>query len=251
MLKRVKGTLLGLNLLMTVPAYCPHCGVTLPPGAQFCPNCGQAVSLSGDRAIVVAPEPERARPWWLIAIPLGILAVGLITWAILSGMPFGGPQQVQTLSGADTSNTIGESAQTTETVSQIGGTTTTNAGPVVMPQPLPETTTTQPPAMLPAIVETPPATTTAMPQQPAPPPMASSAPTPSEISEDDALGRLRDFLSTNNPYSTGTDCLGLRSLGYRNHGYTIDVRDTCQSPPASLGRWRVDAVNGEVYRPSS
>jgi hypothetical protein len=169
-----------------------------------------------------------------MAIPIGILAIGLIFWAVLAGMPFGNRQeQVRTLSGVDTSNTIGESAQTTDTVAQIGGTVTTTTQP-----PLPVVQTAAPPPP-PIIIQT-------QTQPPAPPPMASSSPPPMEISEDDAVSKLHDYLATNNPDTAS--CLDIRSAGYRNHGYTLDAHDTCQSPPTSLGRWRVDAVNGEIYR---
>jgi len=235
---------------MTTPEYCPNCGAELPPGAQFCPRCGQTVVVAAEPARVV---PDRASRWWVIAIPIGIIAVALIAWAILAGMPYGSQRsQVQTLPGADTANTIGENAQTTETVSQIGGTTTTiDRGPVAVPSTQPPL---QPAPIQPAPIivqqQTPPPMTTS-PAAPAPtPPMASAstAPQPTEISEDDAVSRLRDFLARNNPYSTSADCIGLATLGERNHGYTIDVRDTCASTPNTLGRWRADAVTGEVYR---
>ena len=91
-----------------------------------------------------------------------------------------------------------------------------------------------------------------MPAAPSPdtPSPAKQPPRPAQISEDDAVSRVKSFVISNKSYDIPTDCLDVRSLGYKNVGYTLNVLDLCGPNPRTLGHWRVDAVTREVFRES-
>lgn len=191
------------------------------PGAQI----EQPVQKSVPPAAVA---PRARRPLWILAIPIAILAMGLILWAVLAGMPFGTPDtnikgsRSAATDTASSPDTIAESTVGTTTVSQIGE---------------PATSVPQQPQPKPAPAPRPPAVNTN-------PPMASAV---STISEAEAESRLRDYLLSAS--NVDGPCLDIRSLGYRNAGYTLDAVDTCATDSgAALGRWRVDAITREVFR---
>lgn len=228
---------------MAPEVFCTNCGTALPAGARFCPRCGfDTASAAAPAPPSPPPPPSRASAWWIAGVPLAIIALLLIGWAVISGMPFGSREEhVQTITQG-TSDTIGENAQTTDTVSQIGGAATTSSTPPPVAVAPPPVVTTPPP---PVVVETQPAPAPRIVVTNTNPPMAASTtPAPAEISADDAVTQLRSYLVSNNPYSVSLDCLAVRNEGYRNHGYTLEVRDTCGDE--SLGEWRVDAVTREV-----
>lgn len=64
------------------------------------------------------------------------------------------------------------------------------------------------------------------------------------------MARLTSFVISNNIYDVPKECVDVRSNGYKNVGYTLNVVDLCGPEPRSLGRWRVDAVTREVFRQS-
>lgn len=68
-----------------------------------------------------------------------------------------------------------------------------------------------------------------------------------EISEGQAIGTLRDFLSRRDLYGVPANCIGVASRGYRNVGYTLEVVDTCDAS-RMLGRWRIDSKTREIFR---
>ena len=70
------------------------------------------------------------------------------------------------------------------------------------------------------------------------------------MSEQQAQRKLADYLSTDNPYDVSADCLSVRSLGYKNVGYTLQVVSRCDGGHA-LGQWRVDSKTGEIFRQGS
>jgi hypothetical protein len=72
-----------------------------------------------------------------------------------------------------------------------------------------------------------------------------------EFSESDAISRLRVYLTSYDPYDVPRDCLSVRSDGYRDGGYALEVVDHCAAQPEALGRWRVDAVTHAISRQRS
>ena len=72
-----------------------------------------------------------------------------------------------------------------------------------------------------------------------------------QISESDAIARLKSFVISKGSYDVPGDCIDVRSLGYKNVGYTLNVVDLCGPDPRSLGYWRVDALTREVFREGS
>lgn len=71
-----------------------------------------------------------------------------------------------------------------------------------------------------------------------------------ELSEKEASSVLLEWLEGARFYSVRSSCLALKSLGYKNAGYTLEVRSRgCpgKDDDALLGRWRVDARNSELY----
>ena len=176
--------------------------------------------------------------WVLIAIA----ALGLLAWAVLSGLPFGGREPQMRRVETPAPSTIGEGSGASTTVSQIGEpapiTTTVAAPPPTIPRP-----TTIAPKPLPAPkprIETP------------QPPVVRDEPSPqsaAEISDAEATQILSRHLAATNTYDVASSCLGIRNLGYKNVGYTLEVVDRCAG--GTLGRWRVDSKTRELFRQQS
>ncbi|MEO6260123.1 MAG: hypothetical protein ABIP63_07210 [Thermoanaerobaculia bacterium] len=125
--------------------------------------------------------------------------------------------------------------------------------PIFVPQPAPGSTspvTRSTPAAQPSPRPVPPA----VPIQrtvPAPAPAPARPPSRSaELSEGEAVSRVKSFVISSKSYDIPADCVEVRSLGYKNVGYTLNVVDLCGPDPRSLGHWRVDAVTREVFRQS-
>ena len=62
------------------------------------------------------------------------------------------------------------------------------------------------------------------------------------------MERVKSLVISSKFYDIPADCIDVRSQGYRNVGYTLNVVDLCGPDPRSIGHWRVDAVTGEVFR---
>lgn len=241
---------------MSIPmAQCANCGAPLTPDAQFCSKCGTPVA---GRPVTATTRPQRST-WWIV--PSVIVGLVVIAWLVLAGLPFGREQRVVT---TETTETIAEG--TTYAPPEPTGTVVdltteeppfaTQTIPTPIPtqsiptQTVPPITQTQPaPQPPPVIVEErnvppEPVPTT---REPEPPPEE----TRDEISESEAAAALRGHLAAANPYDgVSQRCLQLRSVGYRNVGYTFSVWDSCVAGGGTrmLGRWRVDAKSGEVFR---
>lgn len=235
---------------MTTTNYCPHCGAPVPEGAQFCPRCGKTVAVAPavpppvppPVAPPVAPTPaalpaegSRRALWWIIPAALAVIAI--VIFLLLAGAPYGRDEQ-QPVTRAET-ETIGE------------GDASTAATATLIDEPPP--TATQPPPILreepPPSVIGEPATITPPPAQPreeVPPPAAAPPPRIVEISSDEAVAVLRGFVASRDYYGIGTACTAVRSTGYRNAGYDLEVHDTCTD--RLLGLWRVDAKTREIFR---
>jgi hypothetical protein len=242
---------------------CANCAAPLPPTAAFCPKCGTAVAQptpagpdparpvrSVDTYGSTAPiVPARRSTWWIV--PAVIVGLVVIAWLLLAGLPFGRDERVVTTETTETiaEGTVDATPVETGTVVDFGDTAEPPFATQTAPPPA---TQTQPP---PVIVEEPPSTPAPRPA----PPTTTRAPQPpqeetrEEISESEASSTLRAHLGRANPYDgVSQRCLQIRSVGYRNAGYTFSVWDACVEGGGSrmLGRWRVDAKTREVFRQS-
>jgi type IV secretory pathway VirB10-like protein len=204
--------------------------------------------------------PARRSTWWIV--PAVIVGLVVIAWLLLAGLPFGRDERVVT---TETTETIAEGTveaaapMETGTVVDLGDTAeppfATQTAPPPATQTQPPLTQTQPATQPPPVIVAEPPSTPA--PRPAPPPTTTRAPqppqeeTPDEISESEASSTLRAHLGRANPYDgVSLGCLQIRSVGYRNAGYTFSVWDACVEGGGSrmLGRWRVDAKTREVFR---
>ena len=190
---------------------------------------------------VAAPRTSKA---WLIGVPVAILLLIGVIWALLAGMPFGtarrdaSPQVRPTAPPPVDTIAEGTSTAATGSIGDVGGVQSEQpVAPPAAPPPMisnapPGTTTTMAPPVSPSAE--PPAT-------PAPPPPKPS----SEIVETQARAILARYLDARDPYHTPGNCLVVRGTGYSNRGYAFDVFDHCQS--RRLGSWRVDSVTRELF----
>jgi hypothetical protein len=277
------GTLFATHRRMT---QCANCGTPLAPDAQFCSKCGKPVvaptpvvaapppAVTAPPPVVAAPPPRiveersygntapipvsRRSTWWIV--PAVIVALVVIAWLLLAGLPFG---REKTIVATETAETIAEGTvdrppAETGTVVDVGGTVEAPFPTQTETQTMPPITTTYPPTppatqAPPVIVEEP----VVVPPPPRPVPVQTTRepepplePVSQEISEAEATTALRRHLASSNPYDLSPNCLQIRSVGYRNVGYTFSVWDACVEGGGTrmLGRWRVDAKTSEVFR---
>ncbi|HEX9983133.1 MAG TPA: hypothetical protein VGF69_07710 [Thermoanaerobaculia bacterium] len=167
--------------------------------------------------------------------------------------------RIEELTGTDTTsiNTTTTSAAPPTTappsaappVTQYPDDTATQAPPPsATPRPAPSVTSTPrpaPPRPTPATQTPPPTTMPPSRPDPATEPAQSSSRS-GEISVSDAMSTLRSYVTSSNYYRIDSDCIAVNNLGYRNVGYTLEVRDRCED--RGLGRWRVDSKTREVFR---
>ena len=242
--------------------FCSRCGSEMAPAAQFCPRCGSpAVSVTPHPVppapVIVTPDPlpppvpapapvrsavpeERPkRSTFFIWVPIALVGLALLAWAVLSGLPFSDEPRQQAPRPVEV---VSERQVTTATVGQIGNTVddSPSSPPArVVPRPAPSR---------PADVAQP-ARTRPIPPAPVRTPVneaATRANQDGEISEPTAVGTLHSYISSRDFYGVSSECLSVSSVGYRNIGYDLAVSDKCSG--RSLGRWRVDAKTREVYR---
>lgn len=220
--------------------------------------------------------PSRGGGRWWIA-PAVVVALVLIAWLVMSGMPFGRDEDVPRVDATATETIAEGPADPPQSATLIEvppgeaddtfeiATTTTQAPP--MAAPAPNTTTVPPPSTTTA---PPPATTTTRPaapvqrppaQRPAPA-VQQPRPTPAparvvpraapseEISGEEAVATLRNYVRSRRYYPVASECIRVENRGYRNVGYTLEVWHSCAGGGASklLGRWRVDSKTREVFR---
>lgn len=158
----------------------------------------------------------------MIGVPITIVLLGLVTLALLSGMPFG---------EGDRRPDPPPVAVVEEGEARPAASSDTERPPLLVED--------TPAARRPA---------TARVQQPAQRPEArrEAAASVEEITEETALEILRSYISSRKYYDVETSCLSVGSRGYANAGYTLEVVDRCAD--RSLGRWRVDSKTREVFR---
>jgi hypothetical protein len=242
---------------------CSNCGSPLPPNAQFCPTCGFEViapvhSIGSARPPgTVAPPPGagpipvetiRAQQQWVPAEPDNsrrwIIAASVLVALVFIGVMYlifspGSDQQLE--------------RRTVETATIGEGQAPASRPSLVADEPVAPST-----APAPSGGATPTATSTDTASKPvdnsqpggsaAPFGAPQPAPEPGtvRISQADAeaivkgaaLGAYGDVAS---------DCMDVHDEGFINVGYTMMVVDRC-SGGSELGRWRVDANTGDVFR---
>lgn len=211
--------------------------------------------------------------WWIA--PALVVGAVVIAWLVLAGMPFGGREEPATAPVVDTvaeGSAPAESATLIEVPSEGGTTTTappygTQIGDNTATLTLPGSTTTQappnPPMTSGSTDSSPSAANpgTANPgANPRTVPVPTPAPVPSpkpstparapqrELSGGQAEAKMRGYAASY--YKTSPECVRVRNRGYRNAGYALEVWGTCGERSGSrlLGRWRIDAKNGEIFR---
>src|SRR5688500_10781317 len=86
--------------------FCAACGTAIPSGAQFWPQCGVKVAAPVVPTPVVpapvvpgpvvapATAPRRSHLIW---VPIALIAIALLGWAVLAGLPFRQPQRPKPL----------------------------------------------------------------------------------------------------------------------------------------------------------
>ncbi|HXI11708.1 MAG TPA: zinc ribbon domain-containing protein [Thermoanaerobaculia bacterium] len=275
--------------------YCPSCGIQVARGQRVTAhNLTQDQSAVTVREAGILPPPAPARPtipippppapaplatavpppppsspspdrptsaarFWLFGVPLALAALGLLAWAVLSGLPFGGRdkpigKQARQLpvvnEGEAATATVAEIDSESEPVRQRQP----PASDVIRSKPRPKQRPVATTSNEQMTVAVPSATPTRSPERNVPDP-APSEPTRAkrdEITEARATDLVDTFVRSNNGYDRAGDCYRTRSVGYENRGFTIEVvTQPCEddsSPSRILGRWRVDSVTEEIFR---
>lgn len=255
--------------------FCLSCGTAVPAGARFCPKCGNEFLTPADLAETepayippVAPPPSAPRTdtpappaperksntLLMVAIALVVLVV--LALLFLLGMPFGAGDREIERRQVET-DTVGESPAPQGQPS-LGVTETGQIEELPPLVPVPPNTTTSTttvvdsaPYSIPDRASVPPASRNPSAVPPVgrtTPPPVRSVPEPAQrgaVTETDAIAIVRGAAHSYYDGVTG-ECLNVASEGYRNVGYTMSVRDSCRG--TALGRWRVDARNGDVFR---
>lgn len=199
-----------------------------------------------------------------IAIPVLLIALGAIVWALLSGFPLGGDddEEREIVSTESTRTTTVNRQVATDTIvetTEVTGAPNINELGVPQESEAAVTETISSRTADPQPVSRPAAATTARvppaapaPPAPVPPPAPARSTEPArsgELTASEAVQTLDSYLVGNNPYEADLRCIKIRNLGYRNVGYTLQVFDDCRD--RALGRWRVDSKTREIFRQRS
>jgi hypothetical protein len=246
---------------------CSNCGSPLPTNAQFCPTCGFEViapvhSIGSARppgAIVPPPgaagpipvETIRAQQQWVPAEPDNsrrwVIAASVLVALVFIGVLYfifspGSDQQLE--------------RRTVETATIGEGQAPASRPSLVAEEPVAASSTAAPPASSGGSGSAPstsdPASKPVDNSQPggSATPLGTPQPAPEpgtvRISQDDAVAIVKS--AAMGAYGdVASDCMDVRNEGFVNVGYTMMVLDRC-SGGSELGRWRVDANTGDVFR---
>ena len=208
-------------------------------------------------------------------IPIVLILLAIVIFALLAGMPFGRDKQLTRTQQPQPNVVTEQEGGGTTTITEIRGpvepppragqteinTTTVNVAPdmpgaastapqpppVVARQPSAPTATIVTPRPMPA--PTRPVITPEPPRKrPVPEPTTPVVATPTgvDITEAEAENLLRRFVASRDYYHVDSQCIGTASQGFKNRGYTIDLVDRC-GDRGRLGRWRVDSMTREIF----
>lgn len=213
---------------------------------------------------------------WGVGVPIAIVVLGLLIWALLAGMPFGRDRDSVTRRDPAAMETIGEGAAPAgsngrelvvpDDEEALGTTTTaTTTATSTMPPPATATRTAGAPRAT-TPTSTPMSTPSSTPARAAAPARQSAAvpaavparrePEPDErrtpqgeITQSQAAATLRGYIAGRAELGVSGDCLEVSTVEYKNRGYTMNAADRCDEK--SLGRWRVDSLTREIFRQQS
>lgn len=230
--------------------FCPRCGTAVIAGARFCARCGYDFAAAPVTAPAEMPQESAQAPHddtlprpaprssaaksGLLLVALGLLLVVIVfTFWMMR------PRRAT-------------SVVTDSAAEQAFPEPTERSGRERPPSPIVEAPPGRPSETIEIIEEPQP-----LPQpeaQPLPRPETQPQPRPTtpevKVSEGEAVGRVMSYIRSTDYYEIPTTCYEARSLGYENVGYTVEIRGTCpdiRNEGRLLGRWRVDAMNGEVF----
>lgn len=205
---------------------------------RFCPRCGESLLASAGPAPTTGTEKQPSSPpvrrrskmmWLWVLITIGVVVVfGLV---VLSFFPIG-------------ENEVTRQDDPPRVVEESEG---------------PETTTfVEVPGSAPAVTE--PEIEEMEPERAAAAPdnrlserdaiagLSTASPPEGDLSEAGAVATLLGWVTTNDHYDVRDSCIGVRSQGYSNRGYTIELLAlNCDGRDGLLGRWRVDTLTHDVY----
>lgn len=239
--------------MSTTQKFCPHCGSPVLEGARFCASCGANVAPVPVETPAPPPRATAVPPPQTFTPPtaphqtapksdrsgLVLVVIGIALLLAVLAFFFFRPRN-------------GSSYEARNEAEQAYPQPTDRTGRPKPPEPIIEVPPSQPVDRIEILEEQPTATdltTTSISPSPVPitPPPDSHA---GEISEGDAINRVANYVRSNDYYDIPSSCFRVRSVGYENVGYNIEVIGTCSdigNDGKILGRWRVDAKDADVF----
>lgn len=256
-------------------SFCSSCGTSVTVATTVTPDASAPVTPPPTQ--LATPPPDRETPppsaatasstppnrWWIIPAVLGALVI--IAWLVLAHLPFGSDGGDITRRQPPAVDTVAEAPpppQSATIVDVTAAAARTETARRRTEAPRPQAARVSQRTVAAAQDRQTVSAHTAAPRsapvtkipvavvRPLPPPATHGPAQRGEISGAEAQAVLRQYVASSNYYRVPGDCLRVDNDGYRNVGYTLDVWDRCNAGGNSrmLGRWRVDAKTGEVFR---